>query len=350
MRLYKRGAVWWVHYYEGGVRRAASTKCTDRRAAELVAREFERGAASPTHNAATKTTLRSVLDRLLSDRRSRGKASGTVKMYATKAGHWLRILGDIPIARLSAAGVDDYIEQRLKEDTSRNTIGKELTTLRAALKLAKRRGELAVDIDSLMPIGWSNDYKPRDTYVRSPEDLQKLVAELLPDRGAHVCFIVATGARLGESLRARKSDVDLVGGFVRIRGTKTKGADTRIPILPFMLPLLQHALSIGGSTGPLFRPWGNVGHDLASACARAGLERLTPNDLRRTSATWLRQGGVSPHLIASVLRHADSRMVERVYGRMPAESLGSAIDLELKSAPVVRVIPTARAYDGRTVH
>jgi hypothetical protein len=73
--------------------------------------------------------------------------------------------------------------------------------------------------------------------------------------------------------------------------------------------------------GLLFLPWQNVRRDLAQACDRAGIEPCTPNDLRRTCATWLRQAGAAPDLIAPVMGHADTRMVERVYGRMPIDDL-----------------------------
>jgi hypothetical protein len=41
---------------------------------------------------------------------------------------------------------------------------------------------------------------------------------------------------------------------------------------------------------------------------------ISPNDLRRTCATWLRQHQTEPHLIGSFLGHKDSRMA----GRKPA--------------------------------
>ena|GEM_PF-3809021 len=44
--------------------------------------------------------------------------------------------------------------------------------------------------------------------------------------------------------------------------------------------------------------YGNGVRDLAQACDRAGIEPCTPNDLRRTCATWLRQAGAAPDLIA----------------------------------------------------
>jgi integrase len=87
----------------------------------------------------------------------------------------------------------------------------------------------------------------------------------------------------------------------------------------------ERGAACGGANGTLFRAWSNARRDLADACRRAGIAKVSPNDLRRTYGTWLRLGGVEPSLIGAAMGHADSRMVERVYGRMPAESLQSAL-------------------------
>jgi len=161
-----------------------------------------------------------------------------------------------------------------------------------------------------------------------------MLAQLEPDRAARAAFILATGARWGESDRARVSDVDMARQLVLLRGTKTKTSERFVPIVGFSETLLEHALEHHeGEGGLLFRAWGNVRRDLAAACARAGIPSCTPNDLRRTFGTWWRQHEVEPHLIGSLLGHEDSRMVERVYGRMPVQSLARALERRLPPEP-----------------
>lgn len=326
-RLYKRGETWWATFYDASKRRhRVSTRCTDRRAAETVAARLEREAADPRHSAAYATTLDSALMHMLADRAQRGRAAGTVRMYQTKAAHLVRVLGrDTRLGELTAAMVDHFIAMRTSEGAERTTIGKELTTLRVALKLAKRRGELVVDVDAIMPVGWAVGYKPRARVLRRAADLQRLVNALLPDRAAHMAFMLATGARYAESIRARRSDIDLEGGMVRIRGTKTAGAAATIPLVWWQITILRMVVDVTPDSGPMFRGWGNVGRELPDACRGIGLEPLTPNDLRRTCATWLRAQGVEPSLLAGVLRHRDSRMVERVYGRIAPDALGTLL-------------------------
>jgi hypothetical protein len=52
---------------------------------------------------------------------------------------------------------------------------------------------------------------------------------------------------------------------------------------------------------------------------------VTAISARRTCATWLRAAGTPPHLIAPLMGHADSRMVERVYGRLEPSALAQLI-------------------------
>ena len=44
-------------------------------------------------------------------------------------------------------------------------------------------------------------------------------------------------------------------------------------------------------SGPVVEHWSNPVRDLAAACARAGIAKVSPNDLRRSYASWLKQGG-----------------------------------------------------------
>ena len=62
--------------------------------------------------------------------------------------------------------------------------------------------------------------------------------------------------------------------------------------------------------------WPNARRDLAGACARDGIGRVSPNHLRRTFASWLKQAGVDSMTVAGLLGHTSSRMVELVYGKL----------------------------------
>jgi integrase len=342
MQLFKRGPVWQALIYENGRRVQRSTHCRDRKAAELCARQLERDAADPAHAAAAKATLSDALQALLKQRREQAAAGRrsfeTVGFYATKAGHLVRILEmtddetwvPFPLAGLQARHVDDYVSRRRGEGAGEATIAKELVTLRAALKLAVRSGLWLGNPAAVMPIAFSPEYRPRDRFL-SPEELSKLLGALLADQAARVAFIVATSACWGESCRAMRVDVSEDLSTVFIRGTKRRTRLRTVPVVgDLSRSLLEYAVKHAqGSDGLLFRPWGNVRRDLLQACKAVKISSCSPNDLRRTCATWLRAAGASPDLIAPVMGHADTRMVERVYGRLPLEDLRKRLSTQM---------------------
>ncbi|MEI8257664.1 MAG: hypothetical protein WCJ30_18470, partial [Deltaproteobacteria bacterium] len=329
MRLFRRrddkdrphGPYYAVWYDSEGIRHERSTRAYDEKAAGVIARQFERDAADPDHATAHQATLSDALDMLLRDRDSLAKAgkrsAETVKFYRAKSGHLIRLFEQrdagsprvpFPLRKLKAAAVDAYIEQRRAEGAVENTIHKELTTLRASLKLAKRRGLWLGDIDAVVPPGFSPNHRPHQRNL-PPDEVTRLVRELPPERAAIVSFIVATSAEWGVVEKMERRDVEADLSSVLLRGTKR---ETRFRIVPVVTPeqreMLKHAVDNAGTTeGLLFVPWSNVRRDLHDACRRAGcrqtgcladpkrkapctredcqaaaLEPCSPNDLRRS--------------------------------------------------------------------
>jgi integrase len=328
--LYLVGRVWYARVLgPDGKKIRVTTKCTDKKAALAVKRRLEREHADPTHRAANETTITSALERWLNERRDRGRAEGTLDSYTNKARHLVRVFGESArLAGVTAQAVDKYIETRRAEGAHASTIGKELTVLRGTLKFAKRRREWGGDVEAVMPIGWSAQYEPRTRFL-SVEEAPKLLAAFPAYRAAQLAFIIATGARDSEAQRAQRCDVDWTSREVFIRGSKTKRSRANVPILGLVEALLRFAFEHAPGKEPeglLFAPWSGIRWDLRRVCDRLGMPRVSPNDLRRTLATWLRQRGVQTDHLGKMLRHGDSRMVERVYGQLAAGDLGRLLE------------------------
>jgi integrase len=322
--LFKRGRIWWA--WVRGQR--VSCRTSDRKAAQIYKAKLERLAADPAHLAAHETTVGVALKEFLVHFKTRDRSPHTLKMHGRTGGHLARILGtDTPLAEVTAAAVDRFIATRLGEDCARVTLGKELTTLRGALKLAKRHGKFPFDLDAIMPNEFALNATARERALENAWQIVVLVAtveKFSPKHARMIAFIVATGARKSEAESAHQADVDWTRGVVKIRGTKTKGAADEVPILPVFEDMLRYSEPCD------FDEWQNMTRDLEAACVRAGIEKVTANDLRRTTATLLRKAGASTDMIARMLRHADSRMVERVYGRIRAEAARDVITAQLQ--------------------
>jgi integrase len=371
--LFQRGDIWyaWIPTLgeDGRVRlRKRSTKSTDRKAAASIARAFEREAADPEGAAKNGATLSDALELLIADCESKASAKppkasrATVGFYRKEAGVVISVLApawdperpnrslDLPLRSVTAARVDGYIAQRRSEGVTDSTIHKELTAWRKAMRLAKRANLWDGEIDRVFPIAFAPGYKPRERWM-TPEEWLLLLADTEAldqpecrreettrarlDTLAVVAFIAATSAEWGAVLRAEPEDIDLASWRVRIRGTKdAQRGGNRERVVPIVhlghAYLLTFAVLHADRDGRLlFRTRPNFRRALAAACKRVGIGRLSPNDLRRAHAQWLRRGGVQPADLAPVMGHADSRMVERVYGKVTAVDLAPRLSASL---------------------
>lgn len=337
MRIYRWPGTknWWCQYRG----KRFSLKTTDEQAARAAFRELQRRDADPHYRPADSTTLGQALKSFLARQEERGRAAGTVAMYDCHVAHLARLLGEhTPLASIEAAEVDGYLSARHAEGAARTTQWKELCTLRGTLKLARRHKKYPHAIDEVMPEAFEGrDSTPGVRHLLLP-DIMKLLDALPPARAAVVAFIVAAAADYPSNAEhATARDIDLQAGMIHVRGTKTSHRDRVIPILPMFRKLAELARK-----GIPFEPWINIRRDLEVACRKAGVEHVSPRDLRRSHARILRAAGVEPSLIGAMLGHRDGRMVERVYGRIQPTELAAVIGERLTGIKSVEKRKTRR--------
>lgn len=282
--------VWWSRDPVTGER--VSTGARTKEGAQAWRAERERRAANPHYAASHEATIEQWVKRVqaLKDER---KAEGTAHMYRVKLGHVARIFGSMsPMSSITPDTVDLFVSTRQAEGASNNTIGKELTGIMQLVKHARRAGQYAGDVSALRPVGFSIEYTPRTAHMKR-EWLPKLAKVLEPNELAAVKVIIATSARLSEYLRMQRSDIYTEDGLVPIRGSKTALAKRVVPVPSIFRGLLREAL-------PHLEPkWVAITKALPKACELVGIDRLTPNDLRRTHSTWLIEAGVTKALVGS---------------------------------------------------
>lgn len=272
--------------------------------------ERERSVGPP--NLTQTKTLRSGLIELRSQMLRAQRAAPTIEVVETKGRHLLRLLGDCDLSRITAKQLASYADARIEEGASPHTAKKELGVLRQVVKA----NGLPWDKRIMPDLG--RVYIPRERWLTHGE-YRSLLAALEPadgrqrrDRRAYVVAWCHLGLRASELYGLRWSDVDWDQRIVRVRGTKTKGADR-------VLPLNNEAFAALDSRTHLAKPfpvWGNVRRDLIAACGRAKIAPVTPNDLRRTFASWLANAGVSMFATSRLMGHKSTAMVDLVYARL----------------------------------
>ena len=153
-------------------------------------------------------------------------------------------------------------------------------------------------------------------------------------RRATLATLVLAGLRIGELCELRWRDVDLSGGKITVRASKTDAGVRQIDILPTLrdelLALKARAhrgpndLVFGTATGASQNPSNIRNRMLAPAIKRANErlaeagdvplpERLSPHKLRHTFASLLVALGVDPGSVMDQLGHTDPTFTLRVY-------------------------------------
>lgn len=315
--VYKRGKsrFWWCRIHGHRV----STKCTDKRAAEKVAARLEREGADAGGHIYATSTLEDGVAALLSELRARGRSTSTLERAAQKLAQVARVWGATMLLRdLDHQVVASYIEQRRKDGRSGTTIRDELAFIRQMLKVARRDKLWRGQPSDVMPLIFEAGHKPVERYL-TQEEAVKLLAHLEPRRASFVAFILATGARLGEALRAQPEDVG--EALVYLRGTKTDASASSVPVVPMMLPWLYFAMR----RPPPFEPWLQLHRDVRRASKRARVPYTTPNDWRRSMAHWLGDAGATPTHVAGMLRHSTDKLAQTTYNKTKGERLATAM-------------------------
>ncbi|MEY4513450.1 MAG: hypothetical protein RLZZ450_5572 [Pseudomonadota bacterium] len=266
-------------------------------------------------------------------------AESTLGFYVSKAHPLLEHLGrERSINELRLADIEEYIDTRELEILRRRpnsvravaTIGKELGLLRSALRyMAKQRGGdgqklYRFDTDEIFPDGFIGNNKPRDRALAIAE-YNALYMALAPERREYLQAFCGLDPRDSELYRITPADIEADAQRVRIPGTKTEAAERWLQPPPELFSMLERREAATEPGAPLFPRWLNVRRDLHAACKRAGIAAVSPNDLRRTFASWQAEQGVPEAVTASLMGHTSSQMVRRVYGRIGSDAKRSAL-------------------------
>lgn len=205
------------------------------------------------------------------------------------------------------------------------------------LKLMRRAWNLAVEWEILetSPLTRLQLFNPdnrMENYL-SPEQLDKLVTVLRTAPPRTVCnvalFLLATGARLNEALRARWDQIDKETRVWKIPASNSKSKRIRsVPLNDAAVELLGQ-LGTEGKYDNLFintktkKPLVNVHKVWGRLRAQAGMEWLRIHDLRHSYASFLVNSGRTLYEVQQILGHSASKVTER-YAHLSTKTLQEA--------------------------
>lgn len=245
------------------------------------------------------------------------RAQPTINIVNEKAEHLFAFFGSAkPAEQVTKDELADYARWALKTRAP-GTVERELITLRQALRAA---GFTPAEMPEL-----GNTLRVVERWADANQTRAILLA-LNPRWRDHVVVYRQMGIRKSELYRIEPSrgDIDWAAGHVRIRGTKTAGADRVVPMTAEVRGILWRRQA----QRPLFELWRNMDRDLRLAGEKSGFGPISANDLRRSFTTELIIKDANPVKLMHLLGHKSLRMLEKHYARLgKSHLLRATVDL-----------------------
>ena len=297
--------------------------------------------------------------------RDGGRAAATIRILRAHS-DWLceRLGAETPIAELTPARLEALAADRRAARPGRvisgRTMLKRLCTLRAALKLAHRRGQLErVPVFPVIHAPW----KPRPRIFHTVAQYRRLLDALPAHRAEWVALAFWTAMRASDVERATWGDLGELFSerpWILIRSTKTKRPPLRVPMPRELADLLRGKYrrlerELGrppAAAEPLVLAWTNRGYMLPRAALSVGLPAMNGHDLRHSAiAVMIRRTGIT--------RQAqewggwlDVKTMQDFYAHVLPARLGDvAAELDSWASEPANDngVPWGRITDGKTV-
>lgn len=255
------------------------------------------------------------------------------------------------IDRITTAIVEAFITAKQERGVSLGTMKKIVGTLNQIMAYAVRHRMIDFNParEAERPKATGKLDVTHEMKILKPAHV-RIFLDAEPDEKYNTLFLVAvmTGARQGEILGLKWSDVDFQKKQLRIRRTfnhgrwfepKTKGSIREIDLAPLVVKsLAEWKLKSGGKDDGLIFHSGEgkpIGHyDLVTrhfekALKTAGLQRIRFHDLRHTYASLLLAQGESVKYIQVQMGHSTPTVTLNVYAHlMKSENQEAAVRLE----------------------
>ncbi|MGH2507600.1 MAG: tyrosine-type recombinase/integrase [Ktedonobacteraceae bacterium] len=256
-------------------------------------------------------------------------------------------LGHIQLDKLTHEDVQKLCTNLMDQGYAPRTVGKAHVVLRKALKDAVLQKMLSQNVTDHIALPRVSDYEAR---VLTWAECERLIEA---SQGYRIWFFLVlalvTGARRGELLALRWSDVDVETGLVFIHRSvghasyasgyvenevKTRAGRRKVRLPQFVLDLIgkqkeyleylrvkagtkwqEHDLVFTNLTGG-YMDEASIRKPFKRLLKKLGLPDMRIHDLRHSAATLLLASGVSPKVVQELLGHSDIKVTLGIYGHV----------------------------------
>lgn len=265
----------------------------------------------------------------------------TVVDYRWRLDYLLGYLAGEPTASIDARKVDDFRQKLVGRGLGARSVNMVLDLLAQVLDDAVEYGL----VDTNAARGKRRRMRvprPRRTFLEPDQVIAlldsagaweaSLPAHRRCGRRAMLACLTLAGLRVSELVAADRDDLDLAGGRLRVRDSKTEAGVRQVELTGFLLDELLTYVADRQPAGPLFQTSRGRRQDadnirkrlLAPAVERANLVRgdlpslppVTPHSLRRTFASLALAAGRDPRWVMAQMGHTDARLTLSIYAQV----------------------------------
>ena len=260
----------------------------------------------------------------------------------------IKRFGRYPLTKITRSEVQSFHSELHDQGLSPATCDHHIKLIRRTLNLAVDWG--LIDSNPIKRIELFKVDNQLDNLLND-QQLQSLLTVLRSDENRMVCrlalFLLSTGARLGEALKARWMDIDTGNRVWRIPASNSKSKRIRsVPLNASALTVLDELdthnhtfLFVSSQTGERLKYVHKVWRRLR---AQAGLPQLRLHDLRHQYASFLVNNGRSLYEVQQILGHSSPTVTQR-YAHLSTRSLQDAAE-----SATSRLLPMATEADLET--
>ena len=321
-RVFQRGQIWWIAYYDNGREYRESSKSRERKMAAKLLRqrmgEIAAGTVPVPHSpassqiAARTVTMLNLFDLVEHNYRLNNRVSDVNSVCLRRL---RRRFAGYTVQTCTGLAISHYMAAMQREGRKAETINREIAVLRFAFRLGYRHDLVArVPAITLLPqYGVRNEF-----FTRAEIDT---LLPCLPDYLRDVVlFGFLTGWRKGEIIGLQWANVSRSGAVIRLKPEQNKGRSVRVLAIEGELATLMErrwrARMVGQQLSQhVFHRAGrrlrNFRQAWLTACCRAGLGHRMFHSLRRSAARNMSLQGIPEKVIMGIMGHKTRVMFDR---------------------------------------
>lgn len=249
-------------------------------------------------------------------------------------------LGDMDIAMIGIAEMEDYQKSRMDGGKSPATINHELARLKTILGYAKKSG-IIQEVPSVSALREDEIIAELPTI----EEMQSIISHIHPNRRVLLLLIAETGCRKNEAQTLPWKHVNQIKGTIKFQQyTNKTGCEWRtkrassVREIPISKELLREIHSLEKVSEYVFpgrdpsKPLNNFRKALITAVRKSGIKRngepihVTPQIIRKAVLTWHVEKGTPESIAQALCGHSKgSRVTQKVYINHQQNAIAKAI-------------------------